>query len=80
LAFCSISTSHRFDEGELLVITIEPTFADLTAESFDQIHASAKGNVAVMLRLLDTIEIITGPSAGAGGLATGVAGTNEVDC
>ena len=66
LAVRSIPTSHRFEEGELRVITIGPTFADLTAESFDQIRVSAKGNVAVMLRLLDAIEIITGLTAIAG--------------
>ena len=66
LAVRSIPASHRFEEGELRVITIGPTFADLTAESFDQIRVSAKGNVAVMLRLLDAIEIITGLTASAG--------------
>ncbi len=48
------------------MITIGPNFAGLAAESFDQIRASAKGNVAVMLRLLDAIEIITGLTASAG--------------
>jgi uncharacterized membrane protein len=66
LAVRSIPSSHRYDEGELRVITIGPTFAGLTAESFDQIRVSAKGNVAVMLRLLDAIEIITGLTASAG--------------
>jgi uncharacterized membrane protein len=52
------------------VIAIGPTFAGLAAESFDQIRASAsasaKGNVVVILRLLDAIEIIAGFTASAG--------------
>jgi uncharacterized membrane protein len=66
LAIRPVPSSLRYEEGELRVITIGPTFADLTAESFDQIRVSAKGNVAVMLRLLDAIEIITGLTASAG--------------
>ncbi len=65
LAVRPIPSSHRYEDGELRVITIGPTFADLTAESFDQIRVSAKGNVAVMLRLLDAIEVITGLTASA---------------
>ena len=66
LASRNIPSSHRYEEGELRVITIGPTFAGLVAESFDQIRVSAKGNVAVMLRLLDAIEIITGLTGSAG--------------
>ena len=36
-----IPSSHRYEEGELRVITIGPTFAGLVAESFDQIRGSA---------------------------------------
>jgi uncharacterized membrane protein len=63
LAARPIPSSHRHEEGELRVITIGPTFAGLVAESFDQIRASANGNVAVILRLLDAIEVITGLTA-----------------
>ncbi|HEX5397620.1 MAG TPA: DUF2254 domain-containing protein [Verrucomicrobiae bacterium] len=65
LAVRTIPYSHRYEEGELRVITIGPTFGGLVAESFDQIRASAKGNIAVMLRLLDAIEIISGLTASA---------------
>ena len=65
LAVRPIPSTRRHQEGELRVITIGPTFAGLSAESFDQIRASAKGNVAVTLRLLDAIEIITGLTASA---------------
>ena len=53
-----IPSSHRQEEGELRVITIGPTFASLVAESFDQIRGSAKGNVAVMLRMLGALQVI----------------------
>ena len=39
-------------------ITIGPTFASLVAESFDQIRDSAKGNVAIMLRMLEALQTI----------------------
>jgi uncharacterized membrane protein len=66
LASRNIPSSHRYEEGELRVIAIGPNFASLVAESFDQIRGSANGNVAVILRLLDAIEIITGLTARAG--------------
>ena len=52
LASRNIPSSHRYEDGELRVITIGPTFASLVAESFDQIRGSATGNVAIMLRML----------------------------
>jgi uncharacterized membrane protein len=66
LAVRPIPSTCLHEDGELRVITIGPHFAVLAAESFDQIRASAKGNVAVMLRLLDALEIITGVAASAG--------------
>ena len=66
-----IPTSHRYEEGELRVITIGPSFASLVAESFDQIRDNAKGNVAVMLRMLGGTanhrqsDVQPGPAAGA---------------
>ena len=56
----NIPSSHRYEEGELRVITIGPTFSGLVAESFDQIRGSAKGNVAVMLRMLGGLQTIAG--------------------
>ena len=66
LASRDIPSSHRYEEGELRVITIGPTFAGLVADSFDQIRGSAAGNLGVMLRMLGAIEIITGLTASAG--------------
>jgi uncharacterized membrane protein len=51
---------HRFDEGELRVIARGPSFASLLAEALDQIRQNAEGNVAVLTRLLHTLEIIVG--------------------
>jgi uncharacterized membrane protein len=58
LASRNIPSSHRYEEGELRVITIGPTFAGLVAESFDQIRGSVAGNVGVMLRMLGALQII----------------------
>jgi uncharacterized membrane protein len=58
LASRNIPSSHRYEEGELRVITIGPTFAGLVAESFDQIRGSANGNVAIMLRMLGALQTI----------------------
>ena len=58
LASRPIPSSRRYEEGELRVITIGPTFASLLAQSFDQIRGSAKGNVAIMLRILGALHTI----------------------
>lgn len=58
LASRNIPSSRRYDEGELRVLTIGPTFARLVAESFDQIRGSATGNVAILLRMLGALHTI----------------------
>ena len=63
LASREIPSSHRYEEGELRVITIGPTFASLVAESFDQIRGSANGNVAIMLRMLGALQTIASLTA-----------------
>ena len=63
LASRPIPSSHRYEEGELRVIAIGPTFASLVAESFDQIRGSAKGNVAIMLRMLGALQTIASLTA-----------------
>ena len=60
LASRAIPSSHRYENEDLRVITIGPTFVSLVAESFDQIRDSAKGNVAVLLRILAAIRTIAG--------------------
>lgn len=63
LASRPIPSSRRYEEGELRVLTIGPTFASLVADSFDQIRDSAKGNVAIMLRILGSLHTIGGLTA-----------------
>lgn len=61
-----IPSSHQYEEGELRVITMGPTFEGLLAESFDQIRGSAKGNIAIMLRILGAIKTIAGLTVSPG--------------
>jgi uncharacterized membrane protein len=58
LASRPLPSLRRYEEGELRVITIGPTFASLVAESFDQIRGSANGNIAVVLRMLGSLQTI----------------------
>ena len=46
-------SSYRYEEEELRVIAKGPSFESLLAESFDQIRSSARGNLAIMSRMLD---------------------------
>jgi uncharacterized membrane protein len=66
LASRNIPPSHRYEDGELRVITIGPTFAGLVAESFDQIRGSAQGNVGIMLRMLGALQTIASLTASPG--------------
>ena len=59
----NIPSSHRYEDGELRIIAIGPTFASLAAESFDQIRASACGNVGIMLRMLGALQTIASLTA-----------------
>lgn len=53
-----IPSSHRYEDGELRVIAKGPSFESLLAESFDQIRSNAKGNVAIMSRMLGAIQTL----------------------
>ena len=48
-----IPSSRRYEEGELRVIAKGPSFESLLAKSFDQMRRIAKGDVAIMSRMLD---------------------------
>ena len=58
-----IPSSHRYEEGELRVIAKGPSFESLLAESFDQIRSSAKGDVAIMSRMLDALQTLASLTA-----------------
>ncbi len=58
-----IPSSRRFEEGALRVITKGPSFESLLAESFDQIRRNAKGDVAIMSRMLGAFQTLAGLTA-----------------
>ena len=58
LAAKTVPSSYRFENGELRVIAVGPTFERLVTESFDQIRGSAGGNVGIMLRILGGLQTI----------------------
>ncbi|MBA3028629.1 MAG: DUF2254 domain-containing protein [Desulfobacteraceae bacterium] len=59
-----IPSLRRYEDGELRVIAKGLSFESLVAESFDQIRSSAKGNVAIILRMLGAFKTLAGLSAG----------------
>jgi uncharacterized membrane protein len=63
LASRPIATARRLDQGELRVIARGPSFESLLAEAFDQIRQNAEGNVAVLTRQVQALEIIAGQTA-----------------
>ncbi len=54
----SIETPYQSDGGQVQVVTRGPTFSGLLAEAFDQIRHNAEGNVAVLVRLLQILEVL----------------------
>lgn len=58
LASRNIPSLYRYEEGELRVLAVGPTFVSLVAESFDQIRSSGNGNVAILLRMLGALQTI----------------------
>jgi uncharacterized membrane protein len=63
LASRNIPSPHRYEDGDLRVITNGPTFAKLVVESFDQIRGSAGGNVGIVLRMLGSLQTIASLTA-----------------
>jgi len=49
---------YRYEGEVLRMVAIEPNFASLLAESFDQIRGSGKMNLAILLRMLGALETI----------------------
>lgn len=58
-----IESPYRLDAGQLRLITQGPTFPGLLADAFDQIRQNAEGNVAVLTRLLQILEVLAGRTA-----------------
>ena len=63
LAARRIATSTAWIKGSCTVIARGPSFASLLAAAFDQIRQNAKGNVVILTRLLEALEIIAGQTA-----------------
>ena len=59
LAHRQLETPGRGEAGELQVIVRRPTYADFVAEAFDEIRQNAEGNVAVMRRLVHSLETVS---------------------
>jgi uncharacterized membrane protein len=53
-----IPSSHRYEEGELRLVAKGPCFESLLGESFDQIRRIAKGDVAILSRMLDAFQTL----------------------
>ncbi|OGI11376.1 MAG: hypothetical protein A2Y40_05875 [Candidatus Margulisbacteria bacterium GWF2_35_9] len=63
LASRDIPSVYCYEGKDLLVIGMGQTLESLMAESFDQIRASAKGNTAIMIRMLGALQIIASLTA-----------------
>ena len=64
LAHRQLEMPGRGEGGELQVIVRRPTYADFVAEAFDQIRQNADGNVAVMGRLIHSLETLSRITSG----------------
>lgn len=58
LAVREIGTPGHVDAGDSRVIAQGPCFESLLAEAFDQIRQNAGGNVAVLIRILQSLEVV----------------------
>jgi len=61
-----IPGSHRYEQGELRVIAVGPSFQSLLSGAFDQIRESARGNLGIMLRMLGALRTIASMTASPG--------------
>lgn len=66
LASRKIERPYQVDEGELRLIMRGPGFQSLLAEAFDQIRQNAAGNVTILTRQLETLEIVASNTTNGG--------------
>ena len=64
LASRPIPPSHRYEKGELRVITKGPSFESQMSDAFDQIRRNANGNVTIFLRILQALQMLAGLAPG----------------
>ncbi|GGE92835.1 DUF2254 domain-containing protein [Massilia psychrophila] len=62
----AIPSPYRYAEGELKIVVVAPDFASMLAAAFDQIRRSAGGNVAVILRMIASIDMLGSLAVGKG--------------
>jgi uncharacterized membrane protein len=60
LASRRVETPYRAEGGELRVVARGPTFRGLLDTAFDQVRQNAGGNGAVLLALLQSLEVVAG--------------------
>lgn len=60
MATQQIPSLYRYEKGELRVIAKGVSFESLLSDSFNQIRSSANGNVAIILRMLDSFRTLAG--------------------
>ena len=58
LASRDIPSAHRYEDGELRVISIGQSFASLVTGAFNEIRGSAAGNPAILFRMLEALQTI----------------------
>jgi len=58
IARSTIPSRYWHVDGKLKVVTISPDFASLLGEAFDQIRRSADANVAVIVRMIATLDML----------------------
>jgi len=68
LAARRLADPCRTDGGKVRVIVRGVNFPGLLGEAFDQIRRNAEGNVAVLLALLEALEVVAGRTRDAGRL------------
>ncbi|MBA3602156.1 MAG: DUF2254 domain-containing protein [Parachlamydiaceae bacterium] len=52
------TSSHHYEEEKLLIITNERNFKSFLDESFNEIRDNAKENITIILKLLESIQLI----------------------
>ncbi len=68
LAARRLADPCRTDGGKIRVIVRGANFPGLLGEAFEQIRRNAEGNVAVLLAMLDALEVVAGRTHDAGRL------------
>jgi uncharacterized membrane protein len=55
-----IESAHRGEDGKLRLLTLGPTYSGMVEQAIDPIRRNAAGNLAVLQRLVDSLELLSG--------------------